>query len=47
MFLIDLSLISYISHILTFPLKPNCLSKIIRFVGEYLYYFFKLNFPNF
>jgi len=25
------------SHILTFPLKPNFLSKIIWFAGEYVY----------
>ena len=37
---------SYVSHILTFSLKTNCLNKIIWFVGEYVYYFFKPNFPN-
>jgi len=45
-FLIIKTLFSYVFHILTFPLRPNCLNKIIWFVGEYVYYFFKPNFSN-
>ena len=41
-----MTLISYISHILSFPVKPNCLNKTIWFFGEYVYYFFKPDFPN-
>ena len=42
-----MTLISYVTNALAFPLKSNCFNKIIWFVGEYMYYFIKLNFPNF